>query len=203
MDRASINIVSLILGGVGLFAVLGGWYARETTMAFLGSNPFLVKRDAIRDTTDKMFGGLAMLAIAIQVAAEVVGDALPSRTHRSPWYAWLSAIALVVVVLLGLTLNRVCRRLARRVWLGPILQQHAHSFTDAAYVVANNGRRPHQNTDADVTDEQRAHNYADAAKKLAQIEKLLELPQAEPLPDRVARLQVLFAPYQQLPRHEP
>ena len=64
MDKTSLNIVSIVLGGVGLFVVLTKFSVPELHATFLDSNPFVVKRDVIESFMTWLFTGLTLFGLA-------------------------------------------------------------------------------------------------------------------------------------------
>jgi hypothetical protein len=55
MDRTILNLLSLIIGGSGIFVVLTKFNVPELNMSFLGENPFAIKRDAIDNVMTWIF----------------------------------------------------------------------------------------------------------------------------------------------------
>ncbi|MDF0673185.1 MAG: hypothetical protein P0120_02415 [Nitrospira sp.] len=97
MDRTLINLLSILVGGAGLFTVLTGFNVPELNMSFWGENPYAVKRDAIDNTMKWMFTLVASLGLVLQIWAEIWGENLPDRLYDSSYYTVFSVIGLVVV----------------------------------------------------------------------------------------------------------
>jgi hypothetical protein len=95
MDRTSLNVVSLILGGAGLLTVLTGFNVPQTRIAYFGENPYQIKRDAIGGVMAAIFTVVALSGIVMQVIAEVLGESLPTRLHSRDYYLVVSLVSVL------------------------------------------------------------------------------------------------------------
>jgi hypothetical protein len=193
MDRTIINLASILIGGAGLFTVLTGWNVPETTQSFFGDNPFAIKRDAIAETSDYAFAGVALLALVLQLGAEIWGNDLPERRYGTCVYTWTTVLGLLCVGVLAWALSRWSRHLARRIWIPRVIGPQLDLFDSAAFVVAHNGFRddevPHLAEYSEgYKGEQRAQNWKEADQRLRQIERLFDVSSDGELAERVARL---------------
>ena len=199
MDRTIINLVSILVGGAGLFTVLTGFNVPELNMSFFGKNPYAIKRDAIDNTMKWMFTLVAGLGLALQVFAEIWGDNLPDRLHNSGYYMAFSVVGLVVVGSLVWLLTGVGNRIARWQWQPAIVESQRELFERAKFIVQHDGWTFEQwekratlalaltdGSDYKVKNEQMANQH------LNQIEKLLEVESNGDLGERVARLERMF-----------
>lgn len=193
-DRTKVNLLSIIIGGTGLLAVLTTFSTPELNMIFLGENPFAIKRDAIASVMAWPFGGFAFVALLLQVVAEVMGDKLPSRRCSLRYYAVFSVSVLVAVLILVYFLNVVGGRVAKSYWWPQIVRSHTEMFGSAEFLVEHDGWRADQlETKDQLLPSHRAANLEAVEQNISQIEKLLELPPMNgDLRTRVARLKPYF-----------
>jgi hypothetical protein len=139
MDRTSLNLVSIVLGGAGLMTVLTGFNVPQTRMAFTGENLYLLKREAIVDAMTWIFTGLALIGLLIQVAAEIAGNSLPERRYTTGSYVCVTGISIVIACGLIPVLTRIGKVIARRRWRPLILEKKRNEVERAAYAVAHDG----------------------------------------------------------------
>ena len=84
MDKTSLNLISIVLGGVGLFVVLTKFSVPELHATFLGSNPFAAKRDTIESVMTWLFTGLTLLGLLVQVGGLLIATVGPKARLRLP-----------------------------------------------------------------------------------------------------------------------
>lgn len=197
LDRTTLNIVSAIVAGGGLFTVLTAFNVPEASRSFFGDNPFLIKRETIEQVMDWIFSLVAVLGLIIQLWAEIWGSQLPDRLYTDSSYV---RVAIATTILVGVSvwgLSVVGRRIARRSWLPTIVDGQRELFKAATETVFNDGLTPAeldhtQSLPLDARERRRASNLADAEAQLSQIERLLEISHKDALTDRVERLRPFF-----------
>jgi len=196
MDRTLANILSLLLAGAGLWAIWTEYSVPELQLTYLGKNPFAVKADVIKKSMAWVFTSLALLALFVQILAEILGDGLPTRNHSAKTYAWLSILGFLFTTGLVRALASVGRRVARTRWLPKIIESQREAFSSARFIVQHDGLREDQlgltERGLDLT-KHRDANFKTAEEYVHQIERLLELEDGGlGLPDRVKRLERHF-----------
>ena len=196
MDKTLVNLISILVTGSGLFAVLTKFNVPELSGTFWGHNPFMIKRDAIDTTMTWIFASLALFGLLAQVFAEIVGDALPDRLYTSSSYVVFFIGGLVCTTLLVFLLGSIGKRLARRKWFPRIIESNTEGFRSIQSILANDGWREDQLAHKDsIPDPEnyRKKNLEQASQRLAQIEKLLELSNvSDDLEPRIRRLRPYF-----------
>jgi hypothetical protein len=193
LDRTIVNLTSLLLGGAGLFTVLTGFNVPETTSSFYGENPFAIKRDAIETAMDWIFSGVALVALALQLFAEIFSEQLPNRLYGPQLYVAFAIAGLVVVVTLVWLLGKLGRVFARRTWLPRVVGAQGDLFKRAAFIVEHDGWTEEEfpnisSYSAAYQDERRKSNLDQAAQHLSQIERLFEIRSVDGLDSRVKQL---------------
>ncbi len=193
MDRTLINLASLLLGGAGLFTVLTGFNVPEASDSFYGSNPFLIKREAIKDTSDWTFSSVALTALVLQIAAEIAGNRLPERSHGVALYIGVAMLGLPLMYGMVWLLSRLPRRLALRKWVPRVLEAQLGIFESAAFIILHDGIAEHEYPHlSEMTEprnsEARALNYKTAEERLNQVERLFEVKPAGSMSERVEAL---------------
>jgi hypothetical protein len=196
MDRTILNLLSLIIGGSGVFVVLTKFNVPELNMSFFGENPFSIKRDAIDNVMTWIFTGLALVGLLLQIFGEIWSDRFPGRQYTIRFYAWFSLASLLAVVAVVFVLTAIGNRIAKRTWLPVIVSKMTEAYTQSRFIVEHDGWRADQlnvkDTLADPTSYLRA-NFETAENRVAQIEKLLDLPyDGDELKLRVERLKPYF-----------
>jgi hypothetical protein len=199
VDQVLLDIISISLGGAGLLTVLTEWNVPEANRSFYGDNPFLIKREAIRDTQAWVFGSLAAIALLLQLGSRVFGENLQERLYSQPFYGWSAATCLAATAMLVWLLNKLGRWLARRRWAPHVAEAQGALFRRVAFVIAHDGMAEEQLLEfesykPDVQASTKARNMKDAERHLSQLERLFEVRPDGDLPMRVARLQRHLGP---------
>jgi hypothetical protein len=193
VDRTLINIASIVLGGAGLLTVLTGFNVPETSSSFYGDNPFLIKREAIQTSMDWIFSGVAVLALLLQLWAEIMGLGLPDRRHTSTFYVMFAGASLVAVALIVWLLSKMGRSIARRSWLPRVIGPQRDLLGDAAAIVKNDGLSDQEMAVAAEysgprREERSEANFRQALQYVGQMERLFEVKPEGSLAKRVERL---------------
>jgi hypothetical protein len=196
MDRTILNIVSLIIGGVGLFLALVGYNTPELNQTFFDENPFAKKRDTIQTVHTWSFAIFASLGVAIQVGAEVWSDPAQARLFSPQHYAAFALVAILVVSFLAIATVGLARLIARRIWRPRAVEDHREMIDICRFVIENGGwERQHIAEWQSWQDSERQRVLAQNAKSLedriAHMESLLEVKSTGGTRERLARISSL------------
>ncbi len=196
MDQASLNLVSFVLGGTGLFVVLTRFSVPELNVAFLGINPYAIKRDIIESVMTWVFTLLALSGLLVQVVVVVAGPHIQDRAHSTWYYLGLSILAVIVASALVPLLMAVGNRIARRSWIPKIVESHKDVYETARFILKHEGWREDQlAVRATLPDPEtyRLANLNTARSHIEQLERLFEvIPVSTDLEARLTRLSVFF-----------
>jgi hypothetical protein len=196
MDRTILNLLSLIIGGSGIFVVLTKFNVPELNMSFLGENPFAIKRDAIDNVLTWIFTSLALVGLILQIFGEIWSDRIPARQYTFRFYAWFSLASLLVIVAVVFVLTAMGNRIAKGIWLPVIIDKATEGYVQARFIIEHDGWSADQlkikEQLADPMPYRRA-NFETVQNRVAQIEKLLDLPSVgDDLKVRIERLKPYF-----------
>jgi hypothetical protein len=176
-DRTQYNLFSILLGGVSLFVVLTNFSAPELNEMFLGENPFAIKRDIIEGVMNNIFTVVALIAVSMQLVAEICGENWPARIHKAKYYIYFSLIMAVVIGLLMWGLYDIGKNVAKSKWWPKVTQNHEDFFKSAEFLVEHDGWRPDQlELKGKIPDSYRLTNLKGVEDTISINEKLLELP---------------------------
>ncbi len=196
MDKTTLNLVSMVLGGTGLFVVLTKFNVPELNKSFFGTNPFAIKRDEIESVMTWLFTTLTLVALLIQVGALIFDDQIEERLHTTYFYVFVFMGSLVVAGIFVLLLTVMGNKLARDRWLLKIVESQMEIYETAKFISENNGWRKEQLLSKDTIadpDRDRSANRQTADKYCEQIEKLLDInPNTNDLSQRLMRLKSYF-----------
>jgi hypothetical protein len=196
MDRTILNLLSLIIGGSGIFVVLTKFNVPELNKSFWDENPFAIKRDAIDNVMTWIFTCLALVGLLLQIIGEIFSDRFPERQYTIRFYAWFSFASLLALVAVVFFLTAIGNRIAKRTWMPLIVAKMTDAYNQTRFIIEHDGWRADQmnvkDTLADPTPYRRA-NFETAESRIAQIEKLLDLPSdGDDLKLRLERLKPYF-----------
>jgi hypothetical protein len=197
MDKTLINLLSILIGGAGLFAVLTRYGVPELDATFLGHNPFVLKRDSIADVMSWMFTSLAVLGLLLQAFRVIFENSLSEPVRQPHFYIVAFLVGILVMVMLVMAISFTGKRIAKRVWLPKVIENQRESFCSSAFIVEHNGWREDQlpvKENQPQAELYRQKNYESAEERFAQIERLLELQRpSDDLNERMKRLRPYFA----------
>lgn len=74
MDKTIINILTFLISGSGFFMALTKFNVPQLNQTFLGTNPFLIKRDKIDSVMTGVFTLLAISGLLLQLYSEIWGE---------------------------------------------------------------------------------------------------------------------------------
>ena len=197
MDRTLLNLLSLLIGGAGIFSALTKYSVPEVNQSFFGTNPFLIKSDAIEKVTTWAFTLLALLALALQVWAEVWGGTLPERSYSVPQYVGASLTAVAVLIGVLMVIAKVSARIARKTWEPELVRLQRELFQNALEMVENDGwslqhirANEHQHPEADTI---RIRNLENVEHNIRQLERLFDVSNtAGAQIERLRRIEQIF-----------
>ena len=196
MDRTALNIISLLLGGAGLFMVLTKFNVPELNMGFWGENPYAIKRDTIDNVMTWIFTSMALVGLIIQIIAEIAGDRIPAHHNSLRFNITLTTIAIISVGILASVLTAIGFRVARRSWLPQIIVSQREVYRTAKLTVEHDGHwQDPQGIQALARDPEaiRKTKLEHAQASITQIERLLDLTTNESsLKMRIDRLSRYF-----------
>jgi hypothetical protein len=179
MDRIILDLISIVLGGIGLLVVLTKFNVPELNATFIGSNPFAVKRDIINSTMTWLFTALTLLGLLVQVGVAIWGNHIEQRVHTPRFCAVFFVGVLIAAAILVRLLTAAGKCLARRCWHPRIVESQKEVYKAATFIIEHDGWREHQLAVKDTLpdpERQRTTNLEAATEHIEQIEKLLEVP---------------------------
>lgn len=201
MDKVSLRLLAILIGGAGLFAVLTKYSVPEVSMSYWEQNPFMVKRSEIERVLAWLFTLLALLGLLIRVVAEIFGDRIQERLHHRTFYFKFFTYGILLMGFIVCGLGRIGHLVARQFWSPKVVESQRELFTHTKFMIEHDGWEPQQYEHLarpDKTEERRKQNWERIDKNLAQMEKLFELPRAEDTAER--RLETLKPYFQESPK---
>lgn len=198
IDRTIVNIVSILVGGGGIFAIFTEYQVPELHLAFLDGNPFSQKREIIANAQGLVFTALTLSALVIQLWVQVAGNQLDQRRHELATYLAISVCGLVVLALGVWALSQFGQWWARSEWQPIAIESQREAFERATFVVSHDGWSPEHLAQRDaVVSEGNAERYTrgnldSAVRDLGYIERLLEVESSGTPAERIVRLRTFF-----------
>ena len=87
MDRTIINLVTLLISGIGIFAALTKYSAPELSKSYWGENPFALKRDKIDAVMIWIFTFLFAFGLLFHALTLILIHDIPERKYGIVIYA--------------------------------------------------------------------------------------------------------------------
>lgn len=179
MDKTIINILTVLISGSGLFVVLTKFNVPQINQTFLGTNPFLIKRDKIEVVMTWVFTLLAIIGLLLQVYSEIFGASIQERRiHTQHFYTNFTIFSLVGVAITIFVLTKIGRYIARRILKPILVENQKEVYEKAKFIVENDGwtkeQLPHKETYKGPKN-YIEKNFNTAKRHVDQIENLLDL----------------------------
>lgn len=197
MDRTLINLLTIVVGGAGLFVAITKVNVPELRATFWNSNPFQEKADAIDSVMTWIFSGVAVFGLLLQVAAEIFGGNLPDRLYDPKVYLLMFLLSVAVMYLVVRLLTVLGRRIAKCKWWPHAITGQRPSFEKAQAIVRNQGWRDDQLAIKDnVSNAEQClkANRETLESTVSRIERLLEVDPTGTTPeDRLEALREYFS----------
>lgn len=178
MDKTSINLLTILIAGAGLFGALVKFYSPEVNYSFFGENPFLVKRDIIENTMSWIFTLLALSGLLFQAYKEIGGVKIKETIHSINFYLKLFSVGLVVMIIVVLSLTWVGSKIAKVKWMPRIIESQKEAFAAAQFIIEHDGWRQDQLQIKDKLENPEKYtraNFETAQRNILRIEKLLSI----------------------------
>ena len=195
MDKTSLNLISILIGGAGLFVAITKFNVPELNMTFLDTNPFAIKRDEIDSVMTWIFTSLAGVGVLVR-AVVLISDCREERSHKTCYYVSFFLITFTLTAFLVMLLTVVGNKLARTRWLPKIVENQGELYKSSKFIIEHDGWREDQLPVKDNfqnPEENRRENHQAADQYLTQMEKLLDIiPAREAHPQRLARIKTYF-----------
>jgi len=197
LDQTTINLLTILIGGAGLFSVMTKFYSPEVNYSFFGENPFLVKRDIIEGVLSWVFTSVGFLGLLLQVYKEIYADKIIERKYIARFYFKFFVLGFVAMVGIVYILSVTGKAVARQIWQPRIVNSQREVFELASFITKHNGWREDQLDVKDRLDDPKKYieaNTKTAEDNILQIEKLLGIKaRTNSLPERIERLNSYFA----------
>ncbi len=178
MDKTLINILTLLISGSGFFVALTKFNVPQVNQSFLGTNPFLIKRDKIDGVMTWTFTLLAISGLLLQFYAEIFGENLQSRLYTQHFYVIFTVFSVVGVITIVFALTKIGRVIARRILQPILVENQKEIFEKAKFIIENDGWTKEQIHHKDTLKRQENYtekNFSRAREHIEQIENLLDL----------------------------
>lgn len=197
LDQTTINLLTILIGGAGLFSVMTKFYSPEVNYSFWGENQFLVKRDIIEGILSWVFTSVGFLGLLLQVYKEIFADKIIERKYKARFYSKFFVLGFMAMVGIVYILSVTGKAVARQIWQPRIVNSQKEGFELSSFITKHNGWRKDQLGVKDKLDDPKKYieaNIKTAEGNILQIEKLLDIrARTNSLPERIEELNKYFA----------
>ncbi len=131
MDQVMLDILSIVIGGAGLFVVITKYNVKETRENFYGrNNVFKEKASVIDDIMTWIFTSLSILGLLALIIKDIYGEVIPERLHTLKYYWLVFLISLLFALVLVNALDWIGKKIARRKWFPLVKDRFRDAFDD-------------------------------------------------------------------------
>lgn len=198
-DKTIFNLISLLIVGTGLFAVLTKFNVPELKLTYYGHNPFAIKRDIINNVMTWLFTSLALSGLLIQILSIIFGHKLPERSYETSFYIIFTCVGIIASVVILVILGAIGKYIAKKMWWPKIIKSQMEGYKLSLEIINNNGWESRllnkkNNYLPERQKEIEGRNFKQCEERINNIEKLLELPKLRDvsLSKRIERLKKYF-----------
>jgi hypothetical protein len=129
MDQVILDMLSVIIGGSGLFVVVTKYNVPEVRENFYGkSNPFEEKANIIDDVMTWIFISLSALGLFALIIKDIYGDLIPERLYSHKTYWLVFGIGLLFAYAVVKILDLLGKKIARRKWFPVVRDGYREAF---------------------------------------------------------------------------
>ena len=196
MDKTLLDLISLLIAGAGLFAVLTKFNVPQLRATYFDENPYALKRDEIDRVMTWLFTGMAAIGIVVQLLKLGIFYDLPEQTYGAATYSLVFGLGIFLMAVALIALTKIGFWIAKRRWFPRTVENQEQMYRSAKFILEHDGWREDQwEKRADVIEKEKyvAANMDTVCKYLNQIEDLLECPSADlQSKDRIRRLARFF-----------
>lgn len=174
LDQVLVNMISIIIGGVGLIGAITKFDVENSKKSFFGENPFARKEGIINDTIVRWFTVYAAIGLVFQlVFGSVLGDMIPDRSY--PRYVYIVGLILGVPYsyLIIKLLRWLSKESSKRKWQSELASLFRGHYESVEFIIENNGRS--KDDGENVSDNTKQSNYKTAEKTIGRLEELFEI----------------------------
>lgn len=174
LDKIIIDMISIIIGGVGLIGAITKFDVANSRKTFYGENPFARKEEAINNSIVIWFTFYAALGLIFQlIFGSILGDLIAERLYpRSVYFIGL-ALSIPYSYLIVKFIQWMGKESAKKEWQPDLANLFKEHYLSAKFIVENNGR---SKDDGEVLSESnKISNYKTAEKTIARIEELFDI----------------------------
>jgi hypothetical protein len=193
IDRTALNIVSLVMGAVGIIGAFSGSNVSpsDANAGTFGTNLFAMKREIIAAEAAFGFAMLAAFMLLLQLVMEIFDWPKDDRDDRTwTYYLRVLVIAAILAWPICVALARTSEARARNHWRPMVISGKRESLEKARIVIESRGAMNGPGDTKPTTDEKMRSNRLKAEDNyLAEIEHLLEIQ--IPAGDLEARVKAL------------
>ena len=135
IDRTIINLVTLLISSMGIFAALTKYSTPELSKSYYGENPFAFKRDKIDYVMTWIFTSLVSFGLLFHALTLILVHDILDRKYGVGIYATVFFIGLFVMLIIVFLLTKVGKMIARKKWLPKIIMSHKTIYEQAKFIV--------------------------------------------------------------------
>lgn len=179
MDHTIINLLFILISGVGVFVALIKFNPPELKMSFHGENLFAVKRDIIESRKSWVFTVFATIGMIIKIASIIFSPYIPQRSHMGCVYMDFLFFTLLIMAFVVWLLIYLSKLWAQKDWLPIIVEKNIYSYKNILTKMEKNESL----SESDM-------NSLDRIEKLIGVNKLTDDPEK-----RVVALKSYFHSY--------
>ena len=196
MDKTLLDLISLLIAGAGLFAVLTKFNVPQLRATYFNENPYALKRDEIDRVMTWLFTGMAGIGIVVQFLKLAIFYDLPERSYGAATYSLLFGLGILVMAVAIVAVSKIGYWIAKRRWFPKTVESQEPLYQTAKFILEHDGWREDQwEKRADLGEKEKyvAANMDTVCKYLNQIEDLLDCPSGHlQSKDRLRRLARFF-----------
>ena len=179
MDKTLLDLISLLIAGAGLFAVLTKFNVPQLRATYWNDNPYALKRDEIDRVMTWLFTGMAGIGIVVQFVRLGVFYSLPERSYGATTYSLFFGLGIIVMAVAILAVARIGYWIAKKRWFPKTVEGQKPLYQSAKFILEHDGWREDQwEKRADLNEKEKyvAANMDTVCKYWNQIEDLLDCP---------------------------
>ncbi|MBL8077709.1 MAG: hypothetical protein JNM55_07095 [Anaerolineales bacterium] len=174
LDQVLVNMISIIIGGVGLIGAITKFDVANSKKSFYGENPFASKEEIINASIVQWFTAYTAAGLIFQVVFGLIfGDLIPDRSYPRFVYVTVLVFGIPYSYLLIRLLRRMGTKFSEGKWQSDIVNRFRDHYESVEFIIENDGRS--KDDGETISENTKNSNYKTAEKIIDRLEELFDL----------------------------
>jgi hypothetical protein len=130
LDQTIVNIVSILMGSVGLIGAITKYDFPKARRTVFGENLFFLKEEIINSTITWSFTVVASIGFIFQIiCGEIYSEKIPDRIYQPNTYLSIFIVGIFLSLIMIILVKSLSRAISRFFWEPQIIHKCQENFS--------------------------------------------------------------------------